>query len=165
MTEQGCSWVPGLLAHLDDMLEGIRSTGATGEIRYGSQHVLPHSATHYFNQNVWMGVSQPRPADIAQRGVMSEDRFMWGSDYPHDEGTYPYTREHLRSRFAGVDPSVVRKLLSENAAALYGFDLEKLAPLAAKYGPTVAEISTPIDDVPEKELQRLSDDMDPKAIK
>ncbi len=165
MTEQGCSWVPGLLSHLDEMLEGIRSTGSTGEIRYGNEHVLPHSATHYFNQNVWMGVSQPRNVDVAARGVMGEDRFMWGSDYPHDEGTYPYTREHLRSRFSGVDPSIVRKLLSENAAALYGFDLEKLAPLAAKYGPTVAEIATPIDDVPEKELQRLSGDMDPKAIK
>jgi predicted TIM-barrel fold metal-dependent hydrolase len=165
MTEQGCSWVPGLLAHLDDMLEGIRSTGATGEIRYGSQHVLPRSATEYFHQNVWMGVSQPRPVDVASRDTVGDDRFMWGSDYPHDEGTYPFTREHLRSRFSGVDPSIVRKLLSENAAALYGFDLEKLAPLAAKFGPTVAEIATPIDEVPEKELQRLSDDMDPKAIK
>ena len=26
---------------------------------------------------------------------------MWGSDYPHDEGTYPYTREHLRQVFPG----------------------------------------------------------------
>jgi predicted TIM-barrel fold metal-dependent hydrolase len=165
MTEQGCAWVPGLLRHLDDMLEGIRSTGATGEIRYGSQHVLPRSATDYFNQNVWMGVSQPRGIDVAARDQIGVDRFMWGSDYPHDEGTYPYTREHLRSRFSDVDPAIVRKLLSENAAALYGFDLDALAPLAAKYGPTVAEIATPIDDVPEKELQRLSEDMDPKAIK
>jgi predicted TIM-barrel fold metal-dependent hydrolase len=165
MTEQGCSWVPPLLRHLDEMLEGIRSTGATGEIRYGSQHVLPRSATDYFNQNVWMGVSQPRPADVAARDEIGLDRFMWGSDYPHDEGTWPYTREHLRSRFSGVDPSIVRKLLSENAAALYGFDLDALAPLAAKVGPTVAEIATPVDEVPEKELQRLSEDMDPKAIK
>jgi predicted TIM-barrel fold metal-dependent hydrolase len=165
MTEQGCAWVPPLLRHLDDMLESIRSTGATGEIRYGSQHVLPRSATDYFNQNVWMGVSQPRPVDVAARDEIGLDRFMWGSDYPHDEGTWPYTREHLRSRFSGVDPSIVRKLLSENAAALYGFDLDALAPLAAQVGPTVDEIATPIDDIPEKELQRLSQDMDPKAIK
>ena len=90
---------------------------------------------------------------------------MWGSDYPHDEGTHPYTREHLRSRFSDVDPTIVRKLLSENAAALYGFDLDALAPLAAKVGPTVAEVATPIEDVPEKDLERLSGDMDPKAIK
>ena len=165
MTEQGCAWVPGLLRQLDEMLEGIRSTGATGEIRYGKDHVLPRSATDYFKQNVWMGVSQPRGIDVEARDEIGIDRFMWGSDYPHDEGTYPYTREHLRKRFSGVDPSIVRKLLSENAAALYGFDLDALAPLAEKVGPTVAEVATPIDDVPEKELQRLSEDMDPKAIK
>ena len=165
MTEQGCAWVPGLLRQLDEMLEGIRSTGATGEIRYGKDHVLPRSATEYFKQNVWMGVSQPRGIDVEARDEIGIDRFMWGSDYPHDEGTYPYTREHLRKRFSDVDPSIVRKLLSENAAALYGFDLDALAPLAEKVGPTVAEVATPIDDVPEKELQRLSEDMDPKAIK
>jgi predicted TIM-barrel fold metal-dependent hydrolase len=165
MTEQGCAWVPGLLRQLDDMLEGIRSTGATGEIRYGDQHVLPRSATDYFRQNVWMGVSQPRNIDVAARDEIGLDRFMWGSDYPHDEGTYPYTREHLRKRFSDVDPSIVRKLLSENAAALYGFDLDALKPLAEKVGPTVAEVATPIEEVPEKELERLSGDMDPKAIK
>ena len=36
---------------------------------------------------------------------------MWGSDYPHDEGTHPYTREHLRARFSDVDPAEVRKIL------------------------------------------------------
>ena len=112
-----------------------------------------------------MGVSQPGAADVAARDVIGIDRFMWGSDYPHDEGTHPYTREHLRTRFSDVDPTIVRKLLSENAAALYGFDLDALAPLAAKVGPTVAEVATPIDDVPEKDLERLSADMDPKAIK
>jgi hypothetical protein len=35
-------------------------------------------------------------------------------------------------------------MLGENAAALYGFDLEKLAPLAARFGPTPAEVATPL---------------------
>ena len=90
---------------------------------------------------------------------------MWGSDYPHDEGTHPYTREHLRSRFADVDPAEVKMMLTDNAASLYGFDVEALAPLGAAFGPTVDEIRTPIDAVPDKTLERLSGDMDPKAIK
>jgi predicted TIM-barrel fold metal-dependent hydrolase len=165
MTELGCAWVPPLLARLDATIRGIRDTGATGEIRYSDDHVLKRDATEYFHQNVWMGVSFPGPADIAARHQIGIDRFMWGSDYPHDEGTHPYTREHLRSRFAGVDPAEVRKMLGENAATLYDFDLEALAPLVAKIGPTVAEVATPVDDVPEKTLERLSGDMDPKAIK
>ena len=90
---------------------------------------------------------------------------MWGSDYPHDEGTHPYTREHLRARFNDVDPVEVKKMLSENAAKLYDFDLDALRPLAQKIGPTVGEIATPIDAVPEKELELISGDMDTRAIK
>ncbi len=56
-------------------------------------------------------------------------------------------------------------MLSENAAVLYDFDLGALAPLAAEIGPTVAEVATPIDEVPSKTLEHLSGDMDPKAIK
>ncbi len=85
---------------------------------------------------------------------------MWGSDYPHDEGSHPYTKEHLRARFSDVDPAEVRKMLSENAAKFYDFDLDALAPLAAKIGPTVAEVATPIDDIPVKHLERISGDMD-----
>ena len=165
MTEVGCAWVPPLLERLDDTIRSIRDTGATGEIRYGDDHVLQKDASEYFAQNVWIGVSQPGLADVAARHAIGIDRFMWGSDYPHDEGTHPYTREHLRSRFADVDPAEVKMMLTDNAASLYGFDVEALAPLGAAFGPTVDEIRTPIDAVPDKTLERLSGDMDPKAIK
>ena len=46
-----------------------------------------------------------------------------------------------------------------------GLVVGTLAPLAADIGPTVAEVATPIDAVPTKTLERLSGDMDPKAIK
>jgi len=165
ITEIGAAWVPPLLERLDTMIRGIRDTGATGEIRYGKEHVLQRDATEYFHQNVWLGVSQPGPDDVKARDIIGIDRWMWGSDYPHDEGTHPYTREHLRSRFAAVDPAEVERLLTLNAANLYGFDVEALRPLANKFGPTVGEVATPIDGVPQKNLERLSGDMDPKAIK
>ena len=165
LTEAGCAWVPPLLDRLDWALESIRNTGATGEIRYGAEHILPRSATEYFRQNVWMGVSQPGPEDVAAREKIGLDRFMWGSDYPHDEGTHPYTREHLRARFSHIDPAQLKMFLSENAAQLYDFDLKALAPLAQQFGPTIGEIAEPIDAIPDKTLDRLSGDMDPKAIK
>jgi hypothetical protein len=37
---------------------------------------------------------------------------------------------------------------SENAAALYGFDLDLLTPVAKRVGPSVAEIHTPLDHYP-----------------
>jgi hypothetical protein len=73
---------------------------------------------------------------------------MWGSDYPHDEGSAPYTREHLRQVFHQVGEDDMRAILGGNAAKLYDFDLDALAPLAEQYGPTVEELSQPLDALP-----------------
>lgn len=155
ITETGCSWVPPLLHRLDRSIDQIRKTGQTGEIRYGENEKLKHLASEYFAQNVWMGVSQPGPDDASVRHQLGADRFMWGSDYPHDEGTYPYTREHLRQVFPGVAPSEMQRILAENAATLYDFDLAALAPLAATYGPTVDELAQPLGALPDQPNEAL----------
>jgi hypothetical protein len=148
MTEQGCAWIPPMLRRLDATLDQIRKTGRTGELRYSEEHVLPKSATEYFMQNCYVGVSQPGPEDAAARHAIGLDRFMWGSDYPHDEGTWPFTREHLRQLFCDVDSADLQQILAGSAAAVYGFDLDALAPLAAKAGPTVAELAEPLRALP-----------------
>ena len=47
------------------------------------------------------------------------------------------------------DVATSRWILSENAAKLYGFDLDALAPLAAQHGPTVEELRQPLTELPE----------------
>ncbi len=148
ITETGCYWVPPLLKQLDTMLAGIRNTGRTGELAYDTGTVPRLSATEYFQRNCWMGVSQPGPSDVAVRDTLGPDRFMWGSDYPHNEGTGPFTREHLRQVMHGLPETEMRELLAGNVAKLYDFDLAALAPLAAEHGPSVAEIAEPLTDLP-----------------
>jgi predicted TIM-barrel fold metal-dependent hydrolase len=142
ITELGAAWVPEVLSMLDLFMGAVRQ-GALGEFRYTEDQAPQRTATEYFHQSCWVGVSMPSPADVAVRDVIGVDRFMWGSDYPHDEGSYPNTKKAVRRVFRDVDHDDVRKMLSGNAAALYGFDLDKLAPLAARYGPTVAEVHAP----------------------
>ena len=149
ITESGAEWLPPLLERLDGILATVRDTGATGELRFPPEAVLPRSATDYVKQNVWMGVSMPGPDDLAARSVLGDNRWMWGSDYPHDEGTHPFTREGLRALFHSMDPAEVHRLVAANAAELYGFDLEALAPLADAIGPTVAELAEPLGPLPE----------------
>jgi predicted TIM-barrel fold metal-dependent hydrolase len=155
ITETGGAWVPGLMKNLDRTLDRIRKTGRTGELAYSDEHKLNKLASEYFAQNCYVGVSQPGPLDAAARYDIGLDRFMWGSDYPHDEGTMPYTSEHLRQIFSGAPEAEMRKILAGNAAAVYGFDLDKLAPLASKVGPTVGEIATPLDVLPDPPNEAL----------
>jgi predicted TIM-barrel fold metal-dependent hydrolase len=155
MTENGCQWVPGVLKRLDAMMSQIRKTGETGEIKWEAGTVPPQNASDYFRQNVWMGVSQPGTDDAAARYEIGLDKWMWGSDYPHDEGTHPFTREGLRALFHDTDPAELRRLLAGNCAELYGFDLDKLDKLAAEYGPTIEEIATPLTQLPEKPNEAL----------
>jgi predicted TIM-barrel fold metal-dependent hydrolase len=155
MTEMGCSWIPGLLRRLDNILAGVRKNRAIGELRYTDDMVLPLSATEYFHRNCWVGVSQPTPDDAATREKIGADRFMWGSDYPHDEGTFPFTKEHLRQLFHSTPEADLRAILAGNAAKLYDFDLTALAPIAARVGPTVTELATPLDQLPDHANEAL----------
>ncbi len=155
ITEAGCSWAPALLKRLDYLLAGIRKNGAIGELRFTPEMVLPLSATEYFQRNVWVGVSQPTREDAAVAKQMGGDHFMWGSDYPHDEGTGPFTTEHLRQLFHATPESELRPFLAGNAAKLYNFDLAFLEPLAEQFGPTVSELSRPLDALPEHPNEAL----------
>jgi hypothetical protein len=59
--------------------------------------------------------------------------------------TGPYTREHLRQLFHATPPDELQRMLGGNAARVYGFDLEALAPLAERASPTVGELARPLD--------------------
>jgi predicted TIM-barrel fold metal-dependent hydrolase len=155
ITEAGCAWVPPLLKRLDYLLAGIRKNRAIGELRFSDDMVLPRSATEYFQRNVWVGVSQPSPEDAAVMLDFDSDHFMWGSDYPHDEGTGPYTREHLRQLFHATPEATLRDFLAGNAARLYDFDLTALEPVAERFGPTVDDLATPLDRLPDNPNEAL----------
>jgi predicted TIM-barrel fold metal-dependent hydrolase len=151
-TEQGTAWVPEELAKLDYFFERMSGAGGSQEQVWGRAVVerLSLTPSGYWARQCHVGASFIRPAEVPLRHQVGLDRIMWGSDYPHKESTTPYTREALRLAFAGVPTAETAMLVGGNAAALYGFDLEALAPLAAVHGPLVAEVSTPLAraDVP-----------------
>ncbi|MCU0274581.1 MAG: amidohydrolase [Acidimicrobiales bacterium] len=155
MTETGAAWLPPMLAQLDGLMDGMRAN-KVGEMRFEGEVVPPKSATEYFLQNCYVGASQPTPADVrAGIDVLGVERFMWGSDYPHEEGTHPYTLEHLRQNFSHLPKDTVQRMLAGTAAELYGFDLEALRPLAQQVGPRVADVATPLDELPANPNQAL----------
>lgn len=155
MTESGAAWLPGLLSNLDMILTSVRDTGRLGELRFSDEHILPKTATEYVQQNLWLGISQPTPDDLCVIDILGADHVMWGADYPHREGTSPFTREHLRQVFHDVPEPTLRTVFGGAAAALYDFDLDALAPVAERVGPTVDEVAQPLTELPDDPNEAL----------
>jgi predicted TIM-barrel fold metal-dependent hydrolase len=147
LTEQGCAWIPPVLASLD-AFHAQMSAGRIGEINYSDDQVLPMKPSEYFERNCFVGVSFPSPPEAAAMKKLGLHKTMWGSDYPHHESTYPYTTEGLRLAFSDWTPDEIRQATSRTAADVYKFDLDALAPLAARVGPRVEDVAVPLETVP-----------------
>lgn len=148
LAEQGVSWVPPLLRQLDGY-HGQMKEGRVGELGFSADMVTAEKPSHYFQENCHIGASFPSPSEAAAIAEVGWDKVMWGSDYPHNEGCYPYTTEALQRSFFDVAPDKMRMILSENQAKVYDFDLDALAGVAAGCGPTEDEVSTPLETLPD----------------
>ena len=144
LTESGCAWVKPMLQQLDRIHMGFKM-GAIGEMNYaGMAWPLKERPSDYAARNCYYGASFPSKAELDGIDDIGEDRVLWGNDYPHYEGTFPYNLESLRLTFADVPEARRRKLFGENAAALYKFDLERLRARAAQHGPTPEQVNEPL---------------------
>lgn len=159
LTEQGSGWVPGVLAMLDyyhrrlvdSVGKAMAASGATtAESRFGAglADMVGLEPSEYWRRNFYLGASFMRPDEVPLRHEVGLDKVMWGSDYPHDEGTFPYSREAMRNSFAGLPHEEIAAILGGNAARVYGFDLAALDAVARRVGPTVAELDQPLNEVP-----------------
>ena len=73
---------------------------------------------------------------------------MWGSDFPASKGRTRIPAA-LQATFAEIPADEVRRMVTTNAVDVYGFDLERLAPVAERVGPTVGEVMAPLVDYPD----------------
>ncbi len=60
------------------------------------------------------------PVALNNLAFTGADVLLWGSDYPHDEGTFPHSREVIERTFAGVSAADKRKIVHDNAKRIYG---------------------------------------------
>lgn len=67
---------------------------------------------------------------IRLRDVIGVDNMMWGSDYPHSESTFPRSRAILSEILADVPYSEQARIVGENTARVYRFDVAGLTAQA-----------------------------------
>ena len=151
-TELGAgTWAVDAAAGLDGFCAAARMEGTIAEMFAGAAvDQLAMRASEVVRRNCYFGSPLLAP-DIARRSEIGIDRMMWGADFPHHEGTVPYTLQVLRATLSGVPDDERRELLGGTAAALYGADLEALQVIADEVGYTPAQVAAPLtpDEIPD----------------
>ncbi|MEO5841758.1 MAG: amidohydrolase family protein [Acidimicrobiales bacterium] len=127
MTEQGSTWIPDTLQQLDRFYD-------MAMFRH-LRRQLPTRPSQYFARQCFVGASFLGTPEAACRHEIGVSKMMWGSDYPHIEGTWPHTQAKLRESFAGVALNEIAAIVGQNAIGVFGFDADLLAATANRIGP------------------------------
>ena len=109
MSEGGIGWV----AMLHDRLENIVDRSGYGDYFHGDLR-----PAEVLRRNFWF-CTLDDPSTLATRHVVGVDRIMFETDYPHGDGTWPDTQRVMEMMLAGLPVEWIRKIMHENAAALY----------------------------------------------
>lgn len=110
--EAGCGWLPYWLHRLDDEYAHLR-----GEV---AEHVrLPPSA--YFRRQCFIAFEPDEPLLPEVIAFVGADRLLFGTDFPHLDHDLGLVDGALALR-PRLSEGVLRKLLCENAARLFGLE-------------------------------------------
>ena len=137
VAENGAWWAPDILAKMDEKYVGGHNTAKMGN---AFRETLRMKPTEYFDRNCFLAASTPGIEDMARRHLVGVSNLLWGNDLPHPEGTFPHTRYWIRERFHDVPEDEARRMLGENAAALYDVDTAALTSRVERIGPTIEEV-------------------------
>jgi predicted TIM-barrel fold metal-dependent hydrolase len=111
MVESGSGWLAWVLHAMDD---------AYREHAHFVQPKLKELPSEYFRRQGFV-TFQHDPVGFHNTRFTGDDCLMWGSDYPHSEGTWPNSLDYLTRQLDGVPEETIDKVLYGNAARLYRF--------------------------------------------
>jgi uncharacterized protein len=108
--ESGTGWIPFVVQEMD-----YRYYRAL-ETRTLDLHAPP---SEVFKRQVW-ATYQSDAVGLHLVDFFGDGHMMWASDYPHPDSTWPHSQETVARETAHLSPEAKRKILHDNAAALYG---------------------------------------------
>lgn len=162
LTEQAAAWCAQLARELNEVyttwqpkLLPIWHPTAPRPPELPTMQEVPKLPSEYIANNVFVGASfmAPFEAEAAVRDGYARN-MLWGSDYPHPEGTWqlpfdedavPITHLALRNTFSNIPPDDIRLMAGENAIDVYGLDRSSLQRVAQRINaPTIEFVTTPL---------------------
>jgi predicted TIM-barrel fold metal-dependent hydrolase len=111
--ENDVGWLPHYMYRLD---HGFEKFGAMMETP------LSMKPSDFIRRQLY-ATFQDDPVGPAAYRLFGAGNYMWASDFPHTDSTWPDSRKVVERDFAGVPDDVTRKIVFENAVALYHIDI------------------------------------------
>ena len=108
--EHELSWVPYFLDRIDH-----HYTNAAYKGHRFKNDMLP---SDFFHRNVFLGFQQDAKG-IRDRHIIGVDNILWGSDYPHQESTFPRSRQILEEILSDCTDEEKAKITGGNAERIY----------------------------------------------
>ncbi|MBV8454246.1 MAG: amidohydrolase [Deltaproteobacteria bacterium] len=107
--ENDVGWIPHYMYRLDHAYDKFNSL---------LNEPLPMKPSDYIRRQMF-ATFQDDPVGPAAYKLFGPTNYMWASDFPHTDSTWPESRKVVERDFAGVPEDVKRKIVFENAAQLY----------------------------------------------
>jgi len=113
LAESGIGWLPYFVRRMDEV--------AKKHVPNAEDYKLKNQPSEIFHRQVF-ATFEEEPLGPQLIPLLGPDNFMWASDYPHPDSTFPHSRAAIAEAFAGLDAAVVEKVTATNCARLYHFD-------------------------------------------
>jgi predicted TIM-barrel fold metal-dependent hydrolase len=137
-TETHSDWVLGSLLRMDHAY-------ARSDLKSDIRDVISMKPSDYWQRQCYLGSSIFSRAEVNARHRIGVEKMMMGMDFPHQEGAWRHgTLTYLQATFGTehVPEAETRKMLGENAAGVYGFDLEALNRISSRVGLEIGDVLT-----------------------
>jgi len=112
--ENDTGWFPHFMYRMDH---------AYNKFNAMEKEPLPLKPSEYVRRQMW-ATFQDDPIGPTTYKIFGENNYMWASDFPHTDSTWPESRQWIAKDFAGVPEDITRKIVFENAVKLYRMDLQ-----------------------------------------
>jgi predicted TIM-barrel fold metal-dependent hydrolase len=109
LAEAGLGWIPYLLERLD-------AKQKQGQFLKGN----PTPRSEIFRRQVYVIFEEDKVGlQLAALTGIGVENYMWGSDFPHPDSTFPHSRSAVEEMFAGMPPELRENVTSRNVTRLY----------------------------------------------
>jgi predicted TIM-barrel fold metal-dependent hydrolase len=106
--EADAGWVPYWLQRMEQHWD------FSGNAEHPDMKMRP---TEYFQRNVFVACRSDEPTLKAAIELVGDNNFVWNSDYPHPDGTWPWALRKMEEQ--PIPEASKRKILWDNAARAF----------------------------------------------